>query len=294
MDQTEKVKTSSTRSRNLILHLHPPMIKKASLKFSLTFGLGGMSAVLFLLQVFTGLLLRFSYVPSPNEAYDSILAINNNILFGQLVRNLHHWSGIFFVLITFLHLLRTFYTGAFYWERRWNWLIGVALMVLVIFSNFSGYLLPWDQLAYWAVTVSTAMLRYVPGIGDELLSLVRGGKDISSSTLLIFYNFHTAILPLTLVILMSFHFWRVRKNKGVVVPEDASKEMVPADPNLVTKELVTALVLIATLLVISIFFSAPLLDRANPARIADAFPPIFRSGNYSKPVPGISYFHSIY
>lgn len=270
MAQTEaktietKVKNKG-RARNLILHLHPAKVSKESIKFTLTFGLGGMAAVLFLLQAFTGILLRFSYVASPAEAYDSILFINQNILFGQLIRNIHHWSGIFFVIITFLHLLRTFYTGAFYWERRWNWVIGISLMVLVIFSNFSGYLLPWDQLSYWAITVSTSMLTYFPVFGEELTRLVRGGNEVGSSTLLIFYNFHTAILPLLIVILMSFHFWRVRKNNGVVTSPESSKEMVSTDPHLIAKELTVALVLIAFILLLSILFNAPLLERANPS-----------------------------
>ncbi len=264
-DQEKVVKVKKGRARNLILHLHPPRIPKDSIRYTLTFGLGGMAALLFLLQLLTGVLLRFNYVPTPAEAYDSILGLKSNLIFGNLVRNLHHWSGIFFVLITFLHLLRTFYTGAFYWERRWNWIIGVCLMVVVILSNFTGYLLPWDQLAYWAVTVSTAMLHYIPFVGDQMVSAIRGGTDVNSSTLLLFYNFHTAVLPITLIFLMSFHFWRVRKNKGVVLPEDASKEMVPADPDLVSKELVVSLVLIATLLLLSIFSNAPLLEKANPA-----------------------------
>jgi quinol-cytochrome oxidoreductase complex cytochrome b subunit len=265
LEEVEKVSKIKGRARNLVLHLHPPRVSKESIRFTLTFGLGGMAAVLFLLQIFTGLLLRFIYVASPAEAYDSILTLQDSILFGQLIRNLHHWSGIFFVLVTFLHLLRTFYTGAFYWERRWNWVIGIVLMVLVIFSNFTGYLLPWDQLAFWAITVSTSMLNYIPLIGTQLANLVRGGNEVGAPTLLIFYNFHTAILPLALVILMTFHFWRVRKNKGVVVDQNASKEMVPADPDLVTKELTVGLALIAFVLLISIFFNAPLQERADPA-----------------------------
>lgn len=221
--------------------------------------------MLFLLQIFTGILLRFVYIASPAEAYDSILTIESSILFGKMIRNIHHWSGIFFVLVTFLHLLRTFFTGAFYWERRWNWVIGIVLLILVIFSNFSGYLLPWDQLAFWAITVSTSMLNYVPLFGDQLATLVRGGNEVGAPTLLIFYNFHTAILPLTLAILMGFHFWRARKNKGVVLPKGSSKEMVPSDPDLILKELTVALVLLAFILVISIFFDAPLQGRADPA-----------------------------
>jgi len=265
LEEVEKVSPKKGRARNLVLHLHPPRVSKESIRFTLTYGLGGMAVVLFLLQVFTGLLLRFVYVASPSEAYDSILTLQNSILFGQLIRNLHHWSGIFFVLITFLHLLRTFYTGAFYWERRWNWVIGIVLMVLAIFSNFTGYLLPWDQLAFWAITVSTSMLNYIPLIGTQLANFVRGGSEVGAPTLLIFYNFHTAILPLTLVVLMAFHFWRVRKNKGVVVDQNASKEMVPADPDLVTKELTVGLALIAFILLISVFFNAPLQERADPA-----------------------------
>lgn len=253
------------RARNLVLHLHPVKLRKDAIRFQLTFGLGGMSALLFLLQVLTGILLRFAYVASPAEAYDSILAIENDIFFGQFVRNIHHWSGILFVIITFLHLIRTFYTGAFYFKRRWNWIIGVILMILVVFSNFTGYLLPWDQLAYWAITVSTSMLQYVPLAGNWLVEFVRGGMDVNSSTLLIFYNFHTAILPVTIVILMVFHFWRVRKAGGVVASEKASQEMVPSDPDLVLKELVTGLVLLATIFLISVFFNAPLLERADPA-----------------------------
>jgi quinol-cytochrome oxidoreductase complex cytochrome b subunit len=240
-------------------------LRKDAIRFQLTFGLGGMSALLFLLQVLTGILLRFAYVASPAEAYDSILAIENDIFFGQFVRNIHHWSGILFVIITFLHLIRTFYTGAFYFKRRWNWIIGVCLMILVVFSNFTGYLLPWDQLAYWAITVSTSMLQYVPFAGNWLVEFVRGGVDVNSSTLLIFYNFHTAILPVTIVILMVFHFWRVRKAGGVVVSEKANQEMVPSDPDLVLKELVTGLVLLAFIFLISVFFNAPLLERADPA-----------------------------
>jgi len=257
--------SNSRRRQNFILHLHPAKVREASIKFSLTFGLGGMAAVLFLIQVFTGILLRFSYSPTPAEAYDSILSIQNSILFGQLVRNMHHWSGILFVVIAFLHLLRTFYTGAFYPDRRWNWVLGISLMVTVIFANFTGYLLPWDQLAYWAITVSTSMLNYFPVVGDQLTGFIRGGQNVNASTLLIFYNFHTAILPLTIVLLMVFHFWKVRKNNGVVVPENADGEMVPSNPDLVSKELVVALSLIAFVLILSILFNAPLQERADPA-----------------------------
>jgi len=253
--------------RNLVLHIHPVQVKRATLKFSHTFGLGGMATLLFVVQVFTGILLRFAYEPFPGKAYNSVQHIQERVLFGRFVRNIHHWSGIFLVFLAFLHLLRVFYTGAFHVPRRSNWVIGVVLLILLVFSNFTGYLLPWDQISYWAVTVSTGMLEYLPGIGKWLEELVRGGSDLGPATLLNFYNFHTSVLPLTIVILMAFHFWKVRKAGGVVVPGGKSnpdKSFVPVIPNLVGRELVVALVLLAVLFTMSIFMDAPLHARADP------------------------------
>ncbi len=252
--------------RNFALHLHPVSINKEAIRFNRTFGLGGMAALLFIVQAFTGILLRFLYEPVPEKAYDSILFIQEEVLFGQFIRNIHHWSGIFFVLITFLHLIRTFYSQAYYTPRRVNWVIGVVLLFIVILSNFTGYLLPWDQLAFWAITVSTNMLEYFPIVGGWLQTAIRGGTEVGSATLLNFYNFHTSILPLSLIVLMGYHFWRVRKAKGIALPESRSEvEKVHTWPNLVLKEVTVALVLIAIILLISTFGDAPLLERANPS-----------------------------
>ncbi len=271
-ENSTKYFPESTRTRqvfrNLILHLHPEKVKRATLKFNHTFGLGGMIAFLFVIQVFTGILLRFYYHPSPAKAYDSILHIQNQVVFGQFVRNIHHWGGILIVIFAFLHLLRVFYTGAYHIPRRSNWIIGVALLILLIFSNFTGYLLPWDQVSYWAITVSTNILGYVPGIGKWLEELMRGGTRLGQETMINFYNFHTSILPLTIIILMAFHFWKIRKSGGVVVPGGSSnkdKSFVPSYPNLVGRELVVALVLLAALFTMSVFLNAPLHGRANPA-----------------------------
>ncbi|MCB0753705.1 MAG: cytochrome b N-terminal domain-containing protein, partial [Ignavibacteriae bacterium] len=155
--------------KSLILHLHPPTINEKVIKFNHTFGLGGMAVVLICIQFITGLLLRFSYEPFPGRAYDSILHLQNNILFGQLIRNLHHWSAVFLIIIVLLHLLRVFFTGAFHDKRQFNWVLGVILFLIIIFSNFTGYLLPWNQLSYWAITVSTSMLEYIPFIGTFLM-----------------------------------------------------------------------------------------------------------------------------
>jgi len=248
----------------ILLHLHPQSIRKEAIAFNRTFGLGGMAALLIVILFITGILLRFYYEPFPQKAYNSILHLQNNVLFGQLIRNIHHWCGVFLVIITFLHLLRTFFTGAFQSSRKLNWLIGLALFILVIASNFTGYLLPWDQLAYWAVTVGTSLLNYIPLIGSSLRSVLIGGDEVSSNTLLIFFNFHTAVFPILILLLMAYHFWRVRKAGGVIVPEQEVREMIPVYPNLVYKEFIVALALLAVLLVFSVFFNAPLLAKANP------------------------------
>ena len=251
--------------KSLVLHLHPPKVNEKVLKFNHTFGLGGMAVVLICIQFITGLLLRFTYEPFPSLAYDSILQLQSNILFGRLIRNLHHWSAIVLIIVTFLHLFRVFFTGAFHGKRQFNWVLGIILFLILIFSNFTGYLLPWDQLSYWAVTVSTSILEYVPFIGTFLMEMVLAGKEVGSSTLLVFYNLHTGIFPILLILIMAFHFWRVRKAGGVVVPKsDKEDNFVSTIPHLVAKEFVVAIVLIAFILSLSILFNAPLLEKANP------------------------------
>ncbi|MCU0414796.1 MAG: cytochrome b N-terminal domain-containing protein, partial [Ignavibacteriaceae bacterium] len=244
------------RFAGILLHLHPQSIKKDAIAFSRTFGLGGMAALLIVIQFITGIMLRFYYEPFPQKAYDSILHLQNNVLFGQLIRNIHHWCGVFLVIIAFLHLLRVFFTGGFQSSRKVNWIIGLVLLVLIVFSNFTGYLLPWDQLAYWAVTVGTSLLNYFPVIGEGIRQFILAGDEVNANTLIIFYNFHTA---------MAYHFWRVRKAGGIYLPKSNEvNEIIPTYPNLVYKEFIVALVLIAVVLVFSVFLNAPLLAKANP------------------------------
>lgn len=253
---------------NLILHLHPKLVPEKALKFTLTFGLGGMSALLFVLLALTGMLLRFVYVPTPEAAYDSILQIKNEVLFGNLIRNIHHWSATLLVLINFLHMLRVLFTGAYTGKRASNWTIGVIMLLLIFFSSFSGYLLPWDQLSYWAVTVVTGMLLYIPFVGEFINQAILQGTEVGAPTLLLFYTMHTGILPLAMVILMSFHFWKVRKAGGVVIPANEEGEKVkkvPVVPNLVVKEFVVAVCLIAVILLLSTLFNAPFGKPADPS-----------------------------
>lgn len=255
---------------SLILHFRPRSVQQRTLRFSLTWGLGGMAVVLVGLLFATGLMLKFVYQPVPDRAYESTLHLQNNVLFGQLIRNIHHWSGNILLIIVFLHFLRVFFSGAFYSPRQFNWIIGLAMFLAVLTSNITGYLLPWDQLAFWAITICTGMLEYVPGIGDWLQSLVRGGSDIGPATLSIFFAIHTAVIPACLLVLMPWHFWRVRKAAGLVIPrrpdedEGSREEKVATIPNLILREIVVALVLIAVIMVISVAFDAPLEAKANP------------------------------
>ena len=255
---------------NLILHFRPTTVPEPTLKFTLTWGLGGMAVVLVLIQIFTGVLLKFVYQAFPAGAYDSILYLQQDVLFGQLVRNVHHWSANFLIFIVFLHFLRVFLTGAIHAPRQFNWIIGLCLFGLVLFANFTGYLLPWDQLAYWAVTIVTGMLEYVPMVGRELQNILRGGEEIGPVTLHIFLTLHTAVIPVFLVLLMAFHFWRIRRAGGLVVPRKPGEERpeqparVLTMPNLIVREGVVALVLIAAVLLISVLFDAPLGKQANP------------------------------
>ena len=251
--------------RSILLHLHPARVNEKSLQFNRTLGLGGMAALLIVFQIITGILLRFYYTPIPAEAYDSVVFTKNHVLFGQFVRNIHYWSGVFLLLIAFLHFLRVFLTGAFRNERNINWLFGLFLLILIVLLNFTGYLLPWDQLAYWAITVSTNIIGYLPLVGESIRTTVIGGKELNADTLRIFFTLHTAVLPFVLLLLMLYHFWRVRKAGGIMLPETEEKPvMVPTMPNLVFKEFIVALLLIAVLFAFSALFNAPLLEKANP------------------------------
>jgi quinol-cytochrome oxidoreductase complex cytochrome b subunit len=246
------------------------MVPEEALTLTRTYGLGGMAVVLLGLLATTGGLLLLAYEPSAERAYDSMLSLRDDTAVGGFVRNIHFWAANSLVLVSVLHLLRVFYTGAFHAPRRFNWIIGLFLLALVLASNFTGYLLPWDQLAFWAVTIGTGMLEYVPLFGPALETALRGGAEVGPKTLSIFFVLHIAILPILGVILVSFHFWLVRKGGGVILarpagPGDAPRPaMVPTSPNLVFREMVVALVLIAGVLLTAAVLDAPLLAQANP------------------------------
>ena len=266
MDQNPVTERKRKTPIGLILHLHPRKVRESTLRFSLTFGLGGMAALLLVIQVVTGLLLKFHYEPSPGEAYNSILNLQQSLLFGKMLRNIHHWSALAMVWIVFLHMLRVVFTGAYRKPRDVSWIVGLALLILVVLSNFTGYLLPWDQLSYWAVTVATSLLSYVPLAGEFIREALLGGKEVGQPTLTNFFNLHTGIIPLLIIALMAWHFWRIRRAGGVIVAEkERESPMVDTRPHLVNREFVVAVVLLAAIFLISSLFDAPLRERANPS-----------------------------
>ncbi len=214
--------TSRTRAlavmNNVFLHLHPVRVKKHAVRYTYTFCLGGISFFLFLALTVTGLYLMFFYVPSVSRAYQDIQAISTSVAFGDLVRNMHRWAAHLIVLTVFLHMIRVFYHGAYKPPREFNWVVGVLLLFLTLMLSFTGYLLPWDQIAFWAITVGTQMAQYAPLLGPQSSFFLLGGIEVGQNTLLRFYVLHVIAFPLIAAIMMIVHFWRIRKDGGISGP----------------------------------------------------------------------------
>jgi quinol-cytochrome oxidoreductase complex cytochrome b subunit len=217
---------------NVFLHLHPISIPRRALRVSYTFCLGGLTFFLFLVETLTGVLLMFYYRPVPEYAYLDMKTLEHAVQFGITLRNLHRWGAHMMVICVILHMLRVFLTGSYRPPREFNWVVGVSLLVLTLFLSFTGYLLPWDQLAFWAVTVGTNMAAATPVIGaegpfhewlgisalDDVRFLLLGDTRVGANALLRFYVLHCVALPLVAVVLMMVHFWRVRKDGGISRP----------------------------------------------------------------------------
>lgn len=197
---------------SFLLHLYPVKMKRSQIGFRYTWYLGVIATVLFGSLILSGVYLMFFYVPSPGSAYADIQTIQTEVPFGQYIRNVHRWSAHLMVLAVAAHMAKVFYRGAYKAPREFNWVIGVILLVLTLLMSFTGYLLPWDQLAYWAVTVGTQMAAWVPFIGADVQGMMLGGSIVGAATLLRFYVLHVAVLPTSIVILLMFHFWRWRKD----------------------------------------------------------------------------------
>jgi quinol-cytochrome oxidoreductase complex cytochrome b subunit len=175
------------------------------------FTLGSASAILFALQAVTGMFLSVYYVPSPDSAYDSIQYIMNGVAFGWLIRGMHHWGASLMVIVVFIHMLRTFYYGAYKYPREFTWITGVMLLLATLGMGFTGYLLPWNQRAYWATTVGTEIAGTVPLLGPFITSVLRGGTDLSAVTLTRFFAVHIWFLPAIIGALIGVHIYMVIK-----------------------------------------------------------------------------------
>ncbi|MDD2733838.1 MAG: cytochrome b N-terminal domain-containing protein [Desulfuromonadaceae bacterium] len=206
---------------NVFLHLHPARVHINSLRLSYTYGLGLISFFLFLLLTASGVLLMFYYTPATQLAYRNMKDLEYVVSFGIVLRNVHRWSAHAMVAFVFLHMCRVFYTGSYKAPREFNWIIGVCLLLLTLFLSFTGYLLPWDQLAFWAITVGSNIAAYTPWIGDSVRFLMLGGNEVGQMALLRFYVLHVALLPLVAVVLLAVHFWRIRKDGGLSRPQNS-------------------------------------------------------------------------
>ncbi|HET8732986.1 MAG TPA: cytochrome b N-terminal domain-containing protein, partial [Anaeromyxobacteraceae bacterium] len=206
---------------NFLLHWFPAKALRSSLEWRYSLWLGTVSAALLLLLVVSGLPLLFLHVPSVERAYGSVKDIEYVVTFGSWIRSVHRLSAHFMVAVVFLHLVRVFLTGAYKngvgrgQRRQWNWVIGVVMLLVTLFLSFTGYLLPWDQLAFWAVTVGTNIASAVPLVGEEVRELMLGGRNIDQPTLIRFYVLHVIVLPGALFTLLAYHMWRIRKDGGL-------------------------------------------------------------------------------
>jgi quinol-cytochrome oxidoreductase complex cytochrome b subunit len=217
---------------NVFFHLHPAKINRDATKYNYTWGMGGITFYLFIVLTFTGVLLMFYYHPTKVQAFRDILYLENDVPFGKLLRNMHRWAAHLMIIAVWLHMFRVFLTGSYKRPREFNWCVGVLLMVLTMLLSFTGYLLPDDQLGFWAVTVGTNMARATPLLGHEgpfgaqlgmtpyndVRFALLGGSIVDANALLRAYIWHCIAIPLIAAILMAVHFWRVRKDGGISGP----------------------------------------------------------------------------
>ncbi len=248
---------------NFFKHIHPPMIRRRTLHPLTTLGLGMVCLACVIVLGATGLTLLLYYVPQQDAAYDRILHIITTLRYGRLIRNLHFLAANVLLIAGILHLSRVFFTGSY--RGRWlNWVYGLLLLGLIFASNYTGYLLPWDQTSYWAIKVGSNLAAYFPGAGPPIKRFLLGGGDIGHETLIRTFALHVAILPLLWGILISLHLWRIRKDGGLAAPEEDGPDRVPSSPWLFRAELSMVLLTLSLLLSLAVFIDAPLSSRADP------------------------------
>ena len=201
--------------QNVFLHLASVKMRRRSLAFSATWYLGSLTLATFLILTGTGILLMLYYHPSVPQAYADMKDLQFVVSAGIFLRNLHRWSAHAMVFLVFAHMFKVFYRGAYRPPRQFNWVIGVLLLLVTLFLSYTGYLLPWDQLAFWAITVGSNIMSAVPVMGQKMRFLMLGGNTVNANALLRFYVLHCVILPLVGAVLIAIHFWRIRKDGGL-------------------------------------------------------------------------------
>jgi quinol-cytochrome oxidoreductase complex cytochrome b subunit len=265
-------------SETFLLHIKPTYYHDSVTRFTHTFRLGLLSTYLFIVETITGIFLMIWYAPSPERAYSDMIRLLSNVPFGQFMRDLHRLGAEMMVAIVVLHMVRTYLTGSYKAPRQFTWFTGVILLFVTLFLSFSGYLLPWDQLAFWAVTIGTSMAEAVPPqiVGETVNLLARGAPDIGANGLLRFYLLHVFFLPLVLILFFFVHYYKV-VHFGISLPANEEEvgqdtaNKVPAErrvyflPDVMIDE-TSFLIAFTTLLVIltAFFFQAPLESIANP------------------------------
>lgn len=208
----DRVTRVQVLTNNLFLHLHPNLVTRYSIDFRYTWGLGGLSLAMFIVLTLSGAFLMFYYVPAVPDAYFSIISLQTEVAFGNFFRNLHRWAAHAMVLLVMLHMFRVFYTGGYKGTRKFNWMLGVLLWILTLLLSFTGYLLPWDQIALWAITIGVNIGGAAPFVGDQVRMLLLAGPEITGATLVRWYTLHVIFLPLITFWMMLLHFYRIRKD----------------------------------------------------------------------------------
>jgi quinol-cytochrome oxidoreductase complex cytochrome b subunit len=260
-------------------HLHPPSIPSALARWRHTLAAGGTAIFLMLVLGVTGILEMFYYIPNPESAALSVQIITYHVPLGWLIRNLHYWAAQLLLVVSALHLLRVIFTAAYPHPRRFNYLLGLALFLLSILLDFTGYILRWDQDICWPLVTGTNLLSTIPWIGTFLFRMAVGGGEACSTALIRFYTWHIFGLTIAAVILGVWHAFRVRRDGGIAVPPPGlrqEKTRIPRDV-LVRRELLAMLLLGAALILLSSTFPAPIAPAMTepPALTSDARAPWF-------------------
>lgn len=253
--------------RGFFSHIRPRSYQPEAIAFSNTYYLGFLCVFFLILECVTGALLMIYYAPTPAEAYSSIILLETEVPFGSLMRELHRLGGECMVAVVILHMLRVFVTDTYGKQYTYTWLTGVGLLLCTLFLAFSGYLLPWDQLAFWAVTIGTSMAEEIPIIGETLTHILRGGAEFGQNGLLRFYLLHIIALPAVLFMLLGVHYYRVARVNSLSLPpgKTAGKRKVPFYPQIFIVEINLSLGLLLLLAAISYFvYQAPLESHADP------------------------------